>query len=68
MKTLLNVVINEDDQIEIHSGFDSNLATLGFLEVIKTVLVERSGFIQEEDGTLEEDSIAYPIINTNTQA
>jgi hypothetical protein len=22
----------------------------------------------EEDGTLEEDSIAYPIINTNTQA
>ena len=68
MKTLLNLVINEDDQIEIHSGFDSNLATLGFLEVIKTVLVERSGFIQEEDGTLEEDSIAYPIINTNTQA
>lgn len=68
MKTLLNVVINEDEQIEIHSGFDSNLATLGFLEVIKTVLVERSGFIQEEDGTLEEDSIAYPIINTNTQA
>lgn len=68
MKTLLNVVINEDEQIEIHSGFDSNLATLGFLEVIKTVLVERSGFIQEEDGTPEEDSIAYPIINTNTQA
>lgn len=68
MKTLLNVVINEDEQIEIHSGFDSNLATLGFLEVIKTVLVERSGFIQEEDGTLEGDSIAYPIINTNTQA
>jgi|LakMenE01Jun11ns_1017448.scaffolds.fasta_scaffold9719518_3 hypothetical protein len=68
MKVLLKVVIGEDDQIEIHSGFDSNLATLGFLEVIKSVLVERSGFIQEEDGTLEEDSIAYPIINTNTQA
>lgn len=68
MKTLLNVVINEDDQIEIHSGFDTNLATLGFLEVIKTVLVERSGFIQEEEDTLEEDSIAYPIINANTQA
>lgn len=67
MKTLLNIVINENDQIEIRSGFDSNLATLGFLEVIKKVLVERSSFIQEEDN-LEEDSIAYPIYNTNTQA
>lgn len=67
MKTLLNVVINEDDQIEIHSGFESNLATLGFLEIIKKVLIERSSFIQEED-KLEEDTVAYPIYHTNTQA
>jgi hypothetical protein len=67
MKTLLNIVINEDAQIEIHSGFDSNLATLGFLEVIKKVLVEQSSFIQEND-ELEEDTVSYPIYHTNTQA
>lgn len=68
MKSLLNVVVNKDDKIEIHSGFNSSLETLGFLEVIKAMLIERSNFIQKESSTLEEDSIAYPIINANTQA
>lgn len=68
MKPLLNVVINKDDEIEIHSGFNSSFETLGFLEVIKAILIERSDFIKKESNTLEEDSIIYPIINTNTQA
>jgi hypothetical protein len=67
MKVLLKVVIGEDDQIEIHSGFDSNLATLGFLEIVKSVLIEKSEMINSKE-ELEEDSISFPIINTNTQA
>jgi len=67
MKTLLKVIVNENDEIEIHSGFDSNLATLGFLEIIKSVLIEKSEMINNNE-ELEEDSVSFPIINTNTQA
>jgi hypothetical protein len=67
MKELIKVIITEDDQIEIHSSFDSNLATIGFLEVVKSVLLEKSEMISNKE-ELEEDSISFPIINTNTQA
>jgi hypothetical protein len=67
MKTLLKVIVNKNDEIEIHSNFDSNLATLGFLEIIKSVLIEKSEMIGDRE-ELEEDSISFPIINTNTQA
>jgi hypothetical protein len=67
MKELIKVIITEDDQIEIHSSFDSNLATIGFLEVVKSVLLEKSEMIGNKE-ELEEDSISFPIINTNTQA
>jgi hypothetical protein len=67
MKELIKVIITEDDQIEIHSSFDSNLATIGFLEVVKSVLLEKSEMVGNKE-ELEEDSISFPIINTNTQA
>jgi hypothetical protein len=67
MKVLLKVVIDENDQVEIHSNFDSNLATLGFLEIIKSVLIAKSEMINNKE-ELEEDGISFPIININTQA
>jgi hypothetical protein len=67
MKVLLKVVMDENDQVEIHSNFDSNLATLGFLEIIKSVLIAKSEMINNKE-ELEEDGISFPIININTQA
>ncbi len=67
MKILLKVVIDENDQVEIHSNFDSNLATLGFLEIIKSVLIAKSEMINNKE-ELEEDGVYFPIININTQA
>ena len=60
--------MHENDHIEIHSAFNSNLSTLGFLEIIKKVLLERSNFIDNEDYEQKENSIMFPIIKTDTQA
>jgi hypothetical protein len=67
MKTLLKITMSENGEISVESSFDSNLATLGFLEIIKSVLIEKSEMVEQSE-ELEENSIAFPIINTNTQA
>ena len=63
MKTLLKITMSENGELSVESSFDSNLSTLGFLEVIKSVLIEKSEMVDKSE-KLEENSTAFSIINT----
>jgi hypothetical protein len=63
MKTLLKITMSENGEVSVESSFDSNLSTLGFLEVIKSVLIEKSEMVDKSE-KLEENSTAFSIINT----
>ena len=55
--------MSENGELSVESSFDSNLSTLGFLELIKSVLIEKSEMVEQSE-KLEENSTAFSIINT----
>jgi hypothetical protein len=63
MKTLLKITMSENGELSVESSFDSNLSTLGFLELIKSVLIEKSEMVDKSE-KLEENSTAFSIVNT----